>query len=85
LKANPFSDEPGAKVAVAFLDRAVAKRTLDGIVIPAREEIRPGKRVLYIHYPDGQGPSRLKLPPGLGVVTVRNINTVGKLAAMSQS
>lgn len=43
------------------------------------EEIRQGKDCLYIKFPKGQGPSKLKMPK-LG--TARNWNTVTKLAAM---
>jgi uncharacterized protein (DUF1697 family) len=42
------------------------------------EEIAPGDRCLYIKFPNGQGPSKLKLPK-LG--SARNWNTVTKLAA----
>jgi len=43
------------------------------------EEIVAGPRCLYIKFPNGQGQSKLKLP---NTGTVRNWNTVGKLAAM---
>ena len=82
LKANPFPGKEGAKVAVAFLAAAMLRRALDGVVAPGGEEIRPGKRAVYIYYPTGMGRSKLKLPKDLGVVTVRNINTVGKLVEM---
>lgn len=84
LKANPFRSAPAAKVGVAFLSGAVPKGALDSLAIPGKEEVRAGRRVAYVHYPDGMGRSRLKLPAALGVVTVRNINTVGKLAAMME-
>lgn len=42
------------------------------------EEIAQGERCLYIKFPEGQGPSKLKLPK-LG--SARNWNTVTKLAA----
>jgi uncharacterized protein (DUF1697 family) len=45
------------------------------------EEIRQGRDCLYIKFPKGQGPSKLKLPK-LG--TARNWNTVTKLAAMAR-
>lgn len=82
LKANPFPDKEGAKVAVAFLSAALPRRALDDVVAPGGEDVRPGKRAVYIYYPDGMGRSKLKLPKDLGVVTVRNINTVGKLVEM---
>jgi uncharacterized protein (DUF1697 family) len=82
LKANPFPDKEGAKVAVAFLAAAMPRRALDDVVAPGGEDVRPGKRAVYIYYSNGMGRSKLKLPKDLGVVTVRNINTVGKLVEM---
>jgi uncharacterized protein (DUF1697 family) len=58
---------------------------LDNLVIPGGEEIRPGKREIYIHYPDGMGRSKLKLPSLMGTTTARNINTVAKLVAMTEA
>jgi uncharacterized protein (DUF1697 family) len=83
LQANPFPDAPPAKVGVAFLAKAPAKRLLDEIAIPGPEAVRLGKRELYIHYPEGMGKSKLKLPKSAGPATTRNINTVAKLVAMS--
>lgn len=51
---------------------AMAKTSLTG------EEIVQGEDCLYIKFPNGQGPSKLKLPK-LG--SARNWNTVQKLAA----
>jgi len=83
LEANPFPDAPPAKVAVVFRSAPVPKGLLDTLVIPGREEVRAGGRELYIHYPDGMGRSRLKLPPSMGATTVRNINTVARLVEMA--
>jgi uncharacterized protein (DUF1697 family) len=82
LKANPFPDKEGAKVAVAFLSGATPRRALDDLVATGDEDVRPGKRAIYVYYPNGMGRSKLKLPKELGVVTVRNINTVGNLVEM---
>jgi uncharacterized protein (DUF1697 family) len=43
------------------------------------EEIKQGKGCLYIKFPKGQGPSKLKTPR---LTTARNWNTVSKLAAI---
>jgi len=40
-------------------------------------------REIYIHYPDGSGRSKLKLP-ALKAGTSRNLNTVRKLAEMAR-
>jgi len=83
LAANPFPQAQPAKVGVAFLNRRLTKLLLDEVVIPGKEEVVLGAREAYIHFPDGMGRSKLKLPKGWGPATVRNINTVGKLAAMA--
>jgi uncharacterized protein (DUF1697 family) len=83
LEANPFPDAQPAKVAVFFRSDPVPKGLLDNLAIPGREEVCPGRREIYIHYPDGMGRSKLKLPRSAGVGTVRNINTVAKLVAIA--
>jgi uncharacterized protein (DUF1697 family) len=83
LEANPFPSAQPAKVAVLFRSDSAPEGRLDNLVIPGGEEVRPGKREIYIHYPDGMGRSKLKLPSSMGVVTVRNMNTVAKLVAMA--
>ena len=44
--------------------------------------IRLGAREIYVHYPDGIGRSKLRIPAA-GEGTARNMNTVTKLAAMA--
>jgi len=83
LEANPFPDAEPRKVAVFFLSGPVPKGLLDNLVAPGGEEVRLGNREIYIHYPDGMGRSKLKLPSSVGAATARNINTVAKLAAMA--
>jgi len=43
-----------------------------------------GKREIYIHYGEGMGSSKLKIPAATHG-TARNINTVSKLAEMSKA
>jgi uncharacterized protein (DUF1697 family) len=83
FEANPFPEAAPAKVAVFFRSDPVPKGLLDKFVIPGGEEVRRGKREIYIHYPNGMGRSKLKLPPSAGVGTVRNMNTVAKLVAIA--
>lgn len=82
LAANPFPDKEGSKVAVVFFAAKVAAEKADGLTGPAGEEVRAGKRELYIYYPEGQGRSKLKLPLK-EAGTVRNMNTVAKLVELS--
>ena len=81
---NPFPKAPPAKVGVAFLGKRVTRAMVRQVAIPGQEEVVAGRRELYIHYPDGMGRSTLKLPKAFGPATVRNINTVGKLAAIAE-
>jgi uncharacterized protein (DUF1697 family) len=81
LAANPFADKEPAKVGIAFLDAAPPANLLQKVVAPDGEQVRLGVREVYIYYPIGMGQSKLKLPQ-LASATVRNANTVAKLAAL---
>lgn len=82
LKANPFPDaEPNLTYAI-FLDRRPPHDALDHAVGQSDEEMRLGDREIFIHYPNGMGRSKLRIPAAkLG--TARNMNTVAKLAAIA--
>jgi uncharacterized protein (DUF1697 family) len=82
LKRNPFARRPPNRVIVAFLDAPAPHEALDALLAPGGESVRLSGREVFIHYPDGQGRSKLKLPL-LAQATGRNINTVAKLAAMA--
>ena len=83
LEANPFADAEPAKVAVVFLSHPAPKGMLDNLAAPGGEEVRLANREIYIHYPNGMGRSKLKLPSTCGAATARNINTVTKLVALT--
>lgn len=82
LKANPFPDaEPNLTYAI-FLDRRPPPDALDHAVGQSDEEMRLGDREIFVHYPNGMGRSKLRIPAAkLG--TARNMNTVAKLAAIA--
>jgi uncharacterized protein (DUF1697 family) len=83
VKANPFAEEPGNRVVAIFFDDAPAADAIKSAKNVANERLAPGKREIYVHYPDGQGRSKLKLgtkAPG----TARNMNTVAKLAELAR-
>lgn len=84
LKGNPFPDAPPSKVAVVFCSAPVDKTLFKTIVAPGGEQVVTGDQEFYVSYPDGMGRSKLKLPKVDGFVTVRNINTVARLVAMSE-
>jgi uncharacterized protein (DUF1697 family) len=85
LEANPFPNEHPSKVLVAFLDGAMPSDPLAGMVAPGGEQVVVGTREIYVFYPEGMGRSRFRLPLRGTAVTMRNINTVGKLVELAES
>jgi uncharacterized protein (DUF1697 family) len=85
LKKNPFQDAEPARVGVMLFAKPVQKDFLAGVSTSTGEEVKIGKREVYIHYPNGMGRSKLKLPKEAGEGTVRNINTVRKLIELCQA
>ena len=81
-KANPFAEEPGAKVAAIFLESAPPARTIEETRGIVDERLALGVREIYVHYPSGST-SKMRLPPKL-VGTARNMNTVAKLAELAK-
>lgn len=85
LKENPFQRAEPARVGVMFFAKPVQKGFLDGVSTSTGEEVKIGKREVYIYYPNGMGRSKLKLPKEAGEGTVRNINTVRKLIELCRA
>jgi uncharacterized protein (DUF1697 family) len=85
LEANPFPKAHPSKVLVAFLAGAMPNDPLKGMVMPGGEQVVVGKREIYIFYPEGMGQSRFRLPLRGASVTMRNINTVGKLVELAEN
>jgi uncharacterized protein (DUF1697 family) len=84
LSLNPFASALPNQVLVLFLDVAPAPGALANVVIPGREVLELRGRELFIHFPDGLGQSKLKIPfAQLG--TGRNLNTVTKLVALARA
>ena len=83
VAANPFKKEAPNYAVAIFLDgtppadAAKHARKVDG------ERIALGKREIYVHYPRGQGQSRLAIPAA-AKGTARNMNTVAKLAELAR-
>ena len=84
LSHNPFPNREPAKVAVAFLHEPPPKDLMKRVVAPGGEQVKPGKREIYIYYPDGMGRSKLKLPL-IAPATIRNMNTIAKLVDLTDS
>ena len=84
LSRNPFPDQEGAKVAVAFLGEPPPKHLMREVIAPGGEQVQRGTREIYVYYPNGMGRSKLKLHLNGATTTVRNINTIAKLVAMTE-
>ena len=82
-EANPFADQPGNRVVAIFLDDAPPKDAADQARNVADERIALGAREIYVHYPSGQGPSKLAIPAAKAG-TARNMNSVAKLAELAK-
>lgn len=82
IERNPFPDAAPNRIAVHFLKEAPGGDLLDAAKGRADEEIEPGKREVYVHYPSGMGKSRLRFP-AMDRGTARNLNTVRKLVEMA--
>jgi uncharacterized protein (DUF1697 family) len=83
VKGNPFPEAVPSRVGVLLVPEPVAKNILAEFVIPGREKVVPGNREVYVHYPDGMGRSKLMWPLSLRGGTMRNINTLTKLAGLA--
>jgi len=82
LKGNPFPDAAPNRVIVHFLNDELPADAVDQIKGRRNEQLRLGRREIYVHYPEGQGTSKLVIPAAK-IGTGRNINTVAKLAELA--
>jgi uncharacterized protein (DUF1697 family) len=82
LNANPFAKGAPNHTYVLFLDNPPPSDALNKIVGMNDEEVRLGKREIYVHYPSGMGRSKLRIPAAKSG-TARNMNTVAALADMA--
>jgi uncharacterized protein (DUF1697 family) len=82
LQANPFKKAAPSRIVALFLDDLPSVDALKHAVGQNHEELRLGAREIYVHYVDGIGRSKLKIPAASGG-TARNMNTVAKLVAIA--
>jgi len=78
---SPFAALPN-QLLITFLPAPPADDALDRLSAPGGEKVAVVGREIYVHYPNGVGRSKLKLP-ALQLGTARNLNTVCKLAEMA--
>jgi uncharacterized protein (DUF1697 family) len=82
LEAHPFPDADPKYAYAIFLDRRPPRDALEHAVGRRDEEMRLGKREIFVHYPGGMGKSKLRIPAA-AAGTARNMNTVARLAEMA--
>ena len=83
LSANPFPKAEKKFTVAIFLDAKPAKTVLKNLKGQNDEEVALGDREIYVHYPSGQGRSKLKIKGAEGG-TARNMNTIAKLVEMAK-
>ena len=84
LKDNPFPKAPPNWTVAIFLDAAPPPDTLKSLRGRKDEEVRLGKREIYVAYGSGIGRSKLRIPAAERG-TARNINTIAKLVEMAKA
>lgn len=82
LTRNPFSDKEPKYTHSFFLHDKPRSDAFDDVRGRAGEEMRLGRREIYVYYPSGLGQSKLQIPAAR-IGTSRNLNTVVKLVEMS--
>ena len=81
VAGNPFPKLPTKWTVALFLDEAPPADTLSTVRGANGEEVRLGKREIYVHYGSGMARSKLRIPAAVAG-TARNMNTVAKLAEL---
>jgi uncharacterized protein (DUF1697 family) len=79
---NPFPKAAPNRTVAIFLDGKPPKDALAEVRGQEDEEIKLGRREIYVHYGDGMGQSKLVIPAAKAG-TARNINTIATLAKMA--
>jgi uncharacterized protein (DUF1697 family) len=81
LADNPFREAPPNRVMAIFLGSAPPADALYAATGVEDEQMRLGRREIYVWYPSGIGRSKLRIPAA-EQGTARNMNTVARLAAL---
>jgi uncharacterized protein (DUF1697 family) len=82
LADNPFPKAAPNRTMAVFLDRAPPPDALMGVRGQRGEQIRLGRREIFIHYGEGMAKSKLVIAAAR-TGTARNMNTVATLARMA--
>jgi uncharacterized protein (DUF1697 family) len=81
LASNPFPHAQGNRNVAIFLDVEPGKDVLASISGRVDEEVRLGRKEIYVHYGANMARSKLKIPSAASG-TARNMNTIAKLVSM---
>jgi len=84
VEQKPVKEPPPNKVQVVFLDKAPSLEAFADLYAPGGEQVHIHGREVYVHYPEGVGRSKLKLPIA-EAATGRNLNTVRRLFEMARA
>jgi uncharacterized protein (DUF1697 family) len=84
LVQNPFVRTAPNRTVIIFLNGPPPAEALKNLRGRKDEELRLGKREIYVHYGDGMSNSRLIIPAARDG-TARNINTVTKLVEIARA
>jgi uncharacterized protein (DUF1697 family) len=79
--ANPFTDDKPSRVMAHIIDEKPTQAMLDEARDVQGERMALGPRAIYVSYGEGIGKTKLKLP-AVARGTARNINSVGRMAAL---
>lgn len=84
MASNPFPDTAPNRTVAIFLDAPPPVNAAADVKNRKDEEIRLGRREIYVHYGEGMAQSRLVIPAAR-TGTARNMNTVAKLVELAAS
>jgi uncharacterized protein (DUF1697 family) len=84
LAANPFPKAAPNRTVAIFLDDPPPSGALREMRGQKDEEVKLGRREIYIHYGAGMGQSKLVIPAGRSG-TARNMNTIAKLIEIAKA
>lgn len=84
LAGNPFSGSDPKLTLAILLDRKPRGDALTSTVGHADEEMKIGKREIYVHYPNGIGSSKLRIPAAKDG-TARNMNTIARMVELASA
>ncbi len=84
LVGNPFKKAEAKFTVAIFLDDVPPANAVSVATGHADEAVKLGRREIYVHYPSGQGRSRLRIPAARHG-TARNMNTLAKLVDLASA